>query len=502
MSLAAFSAAVFPDDDATGLERRLVAAIFGRAAAADVRCVRATVVRRLLIYAPQMIDGQLGRLSIGGARLTGDLDLRGLRLDYAVEFEDTRFCGLQLADLRVVSLDIVGGSANAMTAGRLEVGHDLVIGRGFRCCGLRLPSAAIGGDLNLSGAQLGATDKGRSLNLDGARVGGRVYLRDGGPHDFVAEGHVSGQNARVAGGILCTSGEFRGDLILTRSQVRGEVSLKEAIIGGVLGMSAMDISSDVNLEGTRLAGTEASFVRTRIGGSLTFKTRRRTDDDPWIAVDLSQARIGFLDDQLDSWDRVRPRLNGMSLDGLTGPTDKDAIDRRIAWLGQQDGKDWSPRPYDQVRAALRGAGHESAARTVAIARERARADRGRPGRFWHAVSRAYGIVLGYGYRPFRFFWVSALIIAVFWVGAFFELDGCPRDTKGVCGAFATRKAEASDYSGLMYSADAFLPVDLGQTADWTPVRHRYGYLTASEAVLGWLMTGLLVGAVTGLLRRD
>jgi hypothetical protein len=500
--LEALSAAVFPEGDATPLEQRLVRAIFADAAAADVRCVRAAVVRRLLIYAPDMVDGQLGRLSIADARITGLLDLRGLRLDYAVEFRDTRFGGLQWADLRVVSLDVAGGSADEITAGRMEVGHDLVIGRGFRCGGLRLPSAQIGGDLNLSGVQLGAGPDGSSLNLDGARVGGRVYLRARGTDGFRAEGDVSGQNARVAGGILCTGAEFRGDLILRRSQVRGEVSLKDGTVGGDLGMSAMDISSDVNLRGTRLGGTEVRFVRTRIGGSLMWQTRPRTGDEPWITVDLSQARVGFLDDRLDSWDRVRLRLDGLSFDGLNGPADEDAVRRRIAWLGQQEDDAWSPRPYDQVRAALRGSGHESAARAVAIARERARTDHGGLSRLGHGVHRGYGVVLGYGYKPFRFFWVSALIIAAFWVLAFLPLDGCPRGTRGVCGEFANRKAESSDYSGLMYSADAFLPVDLGQTADWTPLRHVYGYLTASEAILGWLMTGLLVGAITGLLRRD
>jgi hypothetical protein len=182
-----------------------------------------------------------------------------------------------LSGLRVVALDIKGGSAKAVTAGRIAVDHDLVVGDGFTCDRLRLPSSNIGGDLNLTGACLRGGDEWSALNFDGARVGGRVYLRAGDGNEFVASRKVSGQNARVDGGILCTSASFGSGLDLTRSQVGGEVSLKNAAIGGRLSMSAMDIDNDLTLEGTSIADAGAEFVRTRVGGSFVWKPSRLPD---------------------------------------------------------------------------------------------------------------------------------------------------------------------------------------------------------------------------------
>jgi len=502
MSLEELCRRVFPDGERTALELKLVQDVYARAAATGVRSVRPEVIRRLLIHAPQVVSGGLGRVSISDANVVGALDLRGLRLDYALAFENSRFCSLELADMRVVSLDIAGGSAREITAGRLEVSHDLVIGKGFSCGGLHLMSATIGGDLNLGGAQLCHQPKRSSLNFDGARIGARVYLRKSNGHDFVATGRVSGQNARVEAGILCNDAEFRSHLILTRCQVRGEVSLKDATVCGELQMSAMAISSDLKLEGTTVAGAEANFSRAQIGGSFVWKTAtddRDGCDTARLTVNLTQARMGYLDDRFASWAGVTLEMDGLSLDGIAAQSTEEYVCRRREWLGAQ--RDWSPHPYDQVRAALLDSGHESAARKIALARERARRKRGGLSWLGKKVHGLYGLILGYGYRPLRFFIVSAVIIALFWV-PFSRLHDCPSGTRGRCKDFVVRKAEASDFSAAVYSADAFLPVDLKQTADWNPRRHVFQLLVASEAVLGWLMAGLLVGAVTGVLRRD
>ncbi len=55
---------------------------------------------------------------------------------------------------------------------------------------------------------------------------------------------------------------------------------------------------------------------------------------------------------------------------------------------------------------------------------------------------------------------------------------------------------------MLYSIDAFIPVDLGYFGTWTPSEAWWTALAAAEAASGWLLGALLVGAVTGLLKKD
>lgn len=54
----------------------------------------------------------------------------------------------------------------------------------------------------------------------------------------------------------------------------------------------------------------------------------------------------------------------------------------------------------------------------------------------------------------------------------------------------------------MFSLDAFIPIDLNQVGAWVPTGTLFSYLIALETALGWLLAGLLLGAITGILRRD
>jgi len=85
----------------------------------------------------------------------------------------------------------------------------------------------------------------------------------------------------------------------------------------------------------------------------------------------------------------------------------------------------------------------------------------------------------------------------------FGLDACdPNAANTTCGSFAVPEAGAPPFRPLMFSIDAFVPIDLNQTGAWVPTGAVVSYLVAVETALGWLLAGLLLGAVTGILRRD
>ena len=511
-------------------EKLAVTALYkGDAADLGGHELRATVVRQVCVNAEAVQGGQVGRLCLSGGKIAGELNLTGLHLDFGLQFKDVELGHLIIADTRLLALELLGGSVEGIEGDRVEIGHDFLMTGGFKasdCVWLR--SASIGGDLNCGGASF-VVQQGPSLNLDGARIGGRLYLRDEGGVDFHANHGVFGRNARIAGGVLCTRGQFDRELAFTRAQVQSDFSLQDADIGSVanadgnldalLKLDAMHVAGELKLLRTDFHGPLITLARTRVDGTLRWRVKRTEPIGKTFEVDLTQAHVGYLDDELDSWHDAALRLQGFGFDGISVRNGEDWLAKRESWLARQ-ADHWSPDPYDQTRAALQSAGHEAAAKAIAIAREEARGSEGgfkAAGRFIHW---AYGVLLGYGYRPFRFFLVSAMIVFAFWLGYAgpalpFGLQTCDRAQEAAkaekaaaahlpteCGDFSFPTSDAPPYHSLLYSLDAFLPVDLGQTSSWHPRASGYIYAIAVELSLGWLLTGLLVGAVTGVLRRD
>src|SRR5205807_4691352 len=126
----------------------------------------------------------------------------------------------------------------------------------------------------------------------------------------------------------------------------------------------------------------------------------------------------------------------------------------------------------------------------------------------------------YGYAPWRAF---AMSVAMIVVGAFLfglgESHHLISRTKEISPAQdGTVKSEASlPFDPLFYSLESFTPLlKLGQSAVWTPntnqsevrINHYSLPFTGSflrsylyaHIILGWLLTSLWVGAVTGLMK--
>lgn len=500
-------------------EADLVRAVFagepGRLGGAEVS---AGVLRRLCLHAGMVSGGQPGRICISGGTITGKLlDLTGLRLDFGLQFTDVRLPRLVLRDTRLLALELLGGSAAGIEADRIEVGHDILMTDGFTCNGrLRLRSASVGGDLNCDGSRF-LVEGDASIVLDGTRIGGRLYLRrkklkSGVTFDFQASHGVYGRNMRVAGGVICSGGIFDREVDLTRTQVQSDVRFDGAEIAkmpskvggepdGELRLGSMLIEGELSLDGTNFHGPDVVLSRTRVERSIRWEIERTPPVSSTLGVDLMQAHVGYLHDDLDNWHDATIRLDGFSFDGVA-VREYDWLEKRTQWLDSQPKGKWSPFPYGQMRIALQSSGYEGAAREISVAREKARLHKGRLSPLAWLAQCIYGGLLGYGYKPFRFFVISAIIVAAF--AAFFStIQVCgTNEPAASCSGFAFPAAHAPVYHSLLYSLDAFTPVDLGQTGAWTPNGVGYAFAVAAETALGWVFAALLIGAATGILRRD
>lgn len=521
--LAAFSAAVGQGLTLSDAELKLVEAIFfgdkaNLGSGENAEDVRADVLRRLCIHAGRVWGGQPGRFRIEGGRILGrNLQLTGLRLDFGLQFRDTELPRLVLQDTRLLALELLGGRADRIDADRVDVAHDVVLGGGFACDpgGAWFRSAFIGGDFNCGGGHFLAK-QGPSLMLDGTRIGGRLYLRKEKSVDFHATGGVFGRSTQITGAVLCNKGRFDREFDFTRAQVHGDFGLKGAKIGlashqpdqisdANLLLGGMRIAGELSLNETTFEGPKLVLARTQVEKTLRWDLRRteHANTGP-LKVDLMQARAGYLHDNPDSWHNAKVRLDGFSFDGIAIRGD-GWLKKRKEWLSRQWddlSNAWSPHPYDQVRSALLRSGHESAARAIAVERERVRLKKESLGKTTKLVRTLYGGLLGYGYKPFRFFVISLAIILVCAL-AYHTIRTCQLPTKApYCGGFKSPDGGSPHYDPFLFSLDSFVPVDLGQVGSWQPREAFFAYLVAIETAIGWLFTALLLGAVTGILRRD
>jgi hypothetical protein len=245
-------------------------------------------------------------------------------------------------------------------------------------------------------------------------------------------------------------------------------------------------------------------------------------------VSLTYAKVGRLIDDIESLKGIVV-LNGFVYDGFSGYAPTDAKNRLI-WLDKQfkrhsglngEKKDFKPQPWQQLQKVLHEMGHNEDARQVAIAFEDRLCKANLIGQsdyhwliawiyqqiccFFHYL---FGLLIGYGYRPLRFF----LIMLFVWLasGGFYfyaayqgvfapsnplvfqnsDYDVCKADNEkakielakpdkatsppiqGAGNWYLCEKLreEYTGFSPFMYSMDLILPlVDLQQEHDWSPM---------------------------------
>src|SRR3954471_24940177 len=117
--------AVRPERELTDVECNVVTEIAqsGHAKMSEGEEIGAAVIRNLLLNADEVPGGQIGRITIDGGKIAGKLDLTGLHLDFTLRLRWMELEELCLTDTRILTLELIGGSAKEIVGDRLDVAH-------------------------------------------------------------------------------------------------------------------------------------------------------------------------------------------------------------------------------------------------------------------------------------------------------------------------------------------------------------------------------------------
>ncbi|PRY32011.1 hypothetical protein CLV70_102222 [Pseudosporangium ferrugineum] len=327
-----------------------------------------------------------GELRFTGMRVHGNLSLRGVRLS------------------RPRGGSLVSGSGAAID-GDLRLEQMSATG-GY----VRFRNAVIKGAVDAGGAVLD-NPGGPSLSLHQCLIGGSVRLVDG----FRSTGYVLLNRSTVDGRLDCRGGVFHCPGPSMRNPAGHAIEAISATVRGGLYLGWAEVSP---------------------------------------SVDLTNVSTPILADDPDHWPQ-RFVVSGLTYDrfehpGGTGtPIDWDSAKRGRWLLGQAA---YDSGPYEQLAAVFRRHGYTADAEEILIdqrhAARRAVPARTRPLRY--VLDLAYGLTVGYGFRPSRVLWLlMALLIAV---------------TVSLHQSVARDTMRATDERGNVYAADGRLV-----TVDAAPV---------------------------------
>lgn len=451
-----------------------------------------------------------GPIELAGARIGGDLDVRGAKLR--------------------------SNTGDALNADGVHIGGNVFLSDGFRGKGrVGLHSARVGGQVNCrNGTFVNPTGDAFNANASEIQVG--VFMSQ----NFTAHGRVLLRGARLGGQLNCEGGSFtnpndvalgiegaeidRSALLSSGFAAQGDVLLRGVRIGRQLVCTGgtfanqdsialtadnVKVTGDVLLDDGFAATGEVRLVGARIGGTLncvggTFAAANATAlhaadmivGQVWLlagarlvegTISVNGASVGYLVDDVDAWP-AGWRGDGFTFQHLGTSTSAD-VRARLNWLYHQGGT-FRPGPYTQLAAVYRRRGEPEAARAVLIARERRRTDA--LSRWRRPVHWLWGAISAYGYRPWRAIGVLAVVIAV--AGVVFA--SAPPGKLGTDGGQVT-------FIPWVYAADLAVPlIDLRQAGDYQPTQLWTQWVMWSTIVVGWVLSLAFAAAVTGIFKPD
>ncbi|PTX01914.1 hypothetical protein [Pararhodobacter aggregans] len=514
-----------------------------------------------LVYARltllRLDDSALPGLFGQGAEWRGSLYLRRAVISGTVDLDGATVHGqLSFAD---ATLDGKGGKA--LNAQGARLGNSLFLGAATVKGTVCVNGAHIVGQMHCSGSQLfGNGDKALSaqglsltdsLFLNDAVVMGNVYVTRA-----IISGNLVCENAilnGLGGEALSAHGtNLSASLSFKDATVTGSINLNGATIGGqfICDNAALLCNGPLALSAEGL----------RVDQSFFFRRLRAVTG----GVLLGAAHVGNLVDDPASWAVIAGEvdLDGFTYDRIHSATDAPT---RLAWLekcAQWRGEVF-PQPYTQLAKVLAGTGHSRSARQVLHRREqrlsehrhkldrmrlgqldlegkqsdpfaaqRARAEAGRL-RIRMTATRLWALFLdrliGFGFRPeFALAWAAGtflLATLVYWVA--YTTGGMVPNSAVVMisASWAEAMAQApaapalvwtsmaegrhyESFAALPYALDVILPiVDLGQQSAWAPTTQTIPGTIAWVAtwiftLFGWMLSALLVAALTGLIQKN
>ena len=559
--------------------------------------VRPGLIRFLALGGDEQAPAHEKGVQLKGAWINGTLDLEGCHCPIPLWVHACTITeAVTLRNARMSVLSLQGSSLQSLQGDRLQTTGGLFLNDGFKAKGtVRLLGAQIGGnfecrkgsfepkagaalafdgavitgsvflnngfkatgEVQLLGAQIGGDlacktgsfepKVGDALSCDGAVVKGSVFLNDG----FKASGEVRLLGAQIGGNFECSKGSFEnnaGDaLACDGAVIKGSVFLREGFKStGTVRLHAAQIGGNLSCDKGSFetkAGHALICDGAVIKGGLFFRNVAKVHG----SVSFAAAEVGSLADDSASW----AMASLLNLDGfrygriVNGPTDAA---RRIAWLVKQREshlkQEFRPQPWEQLIKVLREMGHESEARTIAIAKQDALRKAGKFRGFARLLHGLYGGLAGYGYRPTN----TMLAMLMVWLtcGVVYQGAGdfglmgpsspivlTNADIRNACGKPSQDRQtqwtmcpdlpkEYTTFSPYIYSLDLILPlVSLQQDSDWAPIVTddtsqwiKYSgsdwiwpgaivrFVMWFEILFGWAMSLLLVAVLGNLVKKD
>ena len=267
------------------------------AAGDEDRRVRADLIRFLLLGGPDAPVMHEKGLRLGGAWITGTLDLEGCRIPRDVGLLDCRFESPPVLRSGVIdTLSLDGSHLPGFSADRLEARGDLLFRSATITGPIILRGARIGGDLAFDGATLSHPGD-RALSAERISVRGGALLRGA-----VVRGSLAFPGARIGGDLdLVGTTIDRPEAIALDAEsaaITGDVALRQMTVTGGITLVSARVGGDVDLSGASVAypGDRAvNLNRTTADGAFFLREGARIDG----ALSLNGAVLGAMVDDPD-----------------------------------------------------------------------------------------------------------------------------------------------------------------------------------------------------------
>ncbi|MFF4371054.1 membrane-associated oxidoreductase [Streptomyces sp. NPDC001594] len=456
------------------------------------RTVRAEVLAALLLGSPGPV-GQVAELNVKGVRITGKLNLKYADVEHAIRLRSCWFERKpQLFGARLRAVALTDSALPGLTASTVSV--DLA---------LRLTGCRVTGPVRLAGA----------------RITGSLFLQDAviRPAEPTAEARADAdepdepplqlEQAEIGTDLVADGLTVHGQFRVNGATVAGGISLDRArlLAPGGIALHAETVSVGTDLRGHRLeAEGMINLTGARIPGQLML-TRARLANPGGVALRASSCAIGEL------WLRECPPVDGIvnlrrsQLDMLYAEPDAwppvvrtEGLTYRVLHplltagqrlpLLEREESGYLPYAYEQLAAAYRTVGDETAARDVQLAKlRRHRHTRPRHARLWGLLQ---DVTVGYGFRPLRAAgWLLLLVLT----GSIAYGLHHPRPLKA---------GEAPDFNPVFYTIDLLLPIiGFGQEEAFAPGGW-YQWLSYLLVVTGWILATTTAAGVSRSLQRQ
>ena len=489
-----------------------------------------------------MLNGNFkstGRVNLAGATIDGQFDATGglfysfqqdsLNCDAMIVGAEVFFCegfeAVGRVNLRGAKIEgqlnckagkFDGTGRDALNCNAIQVGGSVLLCDGFKATGrVNLLRATIEGQLDGTGGNFDGEGQ-TALNCNSIRVGADVFLYEG----FKSIGQVDLSRSKISGNLNCFRAEICGSFIASSMSVglgfiwrdiRGEqpvVSLVAAQVGGLQDdANSWEKAIQLNLHDFKYASLDNMFTDFSIDRRLKWLDRNNSEE---YKMHYSQENSTFFHGSTERFE-PNPYIH------LARLLEANGLRLAAAKVRATMEKKLRRSEFVRLRFSTNGDVHDGLRSVLA--------DLKRPfDTFW-------GKVFGYGHLPFGgiLYALCIIISTSLFYGTVYEngqfapnsdiiltsaewrnFADYPDRFPNPAAAWSASKAgtDYESFSAIGYGLDLFLPLDaLGQEAAWAPSKDRgsWGYagfyLRWVVQFLGWVFTGVLAAALTGIIGR-